>query len=194
MDEKATFVEPQARIQTLETLLSQSRAREEALTTQAFKDREQIALLQTRNTESSNAAADAQRKLAIIRVELESRRTEVERLGAANADLHRELESVADAASAAVDSCEGTAAPARAGCADPHARTGRRRLRGTSDLRRRLANDVSRTAATYRLPTSTTPRWRDLASGRWTTAFREGFHPASRVRACRCPGCARACR
>ncbi len=103
MDEKATFVEPQARIQTLETLLSQSRAREEALTTQAFKDREQIALLQTRNTESSNAAAEAQRKLAIIRVELESRRTEVERLGAANADLHRELESIADAASAAVD-------------------------------------------------------------------------------------------
>ncbi len=103
MDEKATFVEPQARIQTLETLLSQSRAREEALTTQAFKDREQIALLQTRNTESSNAAAEAQRKLAIIRVELESRRTEVERLGAANADLHRELESVADAATAAVD-------------------------------------------------------------------------------------------
>ncbi|HUL84506.1 MAG TPA: hypothetical protein VLX89_03190 [Actinomycetota bacterium] len=103
MDEKATFVEPQARIQTLETLLSQSRAREEVLTTQAFKDREQIALLQTRNTESSNAAAEAQRKLAIIRVELESRRTEVERLGAANADLHRELESVADAAVAAVD-------------------------------------------------------------------------------------------
>ena len=30
-------------------------------------------------------------------------RTEVERLGAANADLHRELESVADAATAAVE-------------------------------------------------------------------------------------------
>ena len=102
MDEKATFVDPQTRIRTLETLLGQSRAREEALTTQAFKDREritqlqaEIGQLQTRITESAAAVGEAERKLAIIRVELESRRTEVERLGAANTDLHRELESVA---------------------------------------------------------------------------------------------------
>jgi chromosome segregation ATPase len=110
MDEKATFVDPQTRIRTLETLLGQSRAREEALTTQAFKDREritqlqaEIGQLQTRITESAAAVGEAERKLAIIRVELESRRTEVERLGAANTDLHRELESVATAATSAVD-------------------------------------------------------------------------------------------
>jgi chromosome segregation ATPase len=110
MDEKATFVEPQARIQTLETLLGQSRAREEVLTTQAFKDRDligqlrtQIGQLQARNEESAAAVAEAERKLAIVRVELESRRTEVERLGASITELHRELESVATAATAAVD-------------------------------------------------------------------------------------------
>jgi hypothetical protein len=101
MDEQAT-PDTQARVQTLETLLTQSRAREEALTTRALKDKSTIADLEARRAAAETAAADAERRLSIIRVEVDAKRVEVERLGAANDALQRDLGTLAEQATAAV--------------------------------------------------------------------------------------------
>jgi hypothetical protein len=124
MDDTDTPLGAATRIEALEALLAQSREREEALTSQSFKDQATIVRFGTKNAElaslaagaaaaevarreAEGAAADAERRLTIAKAELETRLAEIEQLRGRCAELRSDMESLAgEAAVAAVARAE----------------------------------------------------------------------------------------
>jgi hypothetical protein len=106
------------RIVTLETLLTQSRAREDALTTQGFKDQATIARYGTKNAElaviaagaatneaarreAESAAAEAERRSRLAHEELETRQVELAQLRERCLELKKDLDTLAGQAAVA---------------------------------------------------------------------------------------------
>ncbi len=106
------------RIVTLETLLTQSRAREDALTTQGFKDQATIARFGAKNAElaviaagaatneasrreAESAAAEAERRTKLAHDELETRLVEMAQLRERCLELQKDLDTLAGQAAAA---------------------------------------------------------------------------------------------
>ena len=96
MDEK------EERIQTLQTLLTQAREREEAFTTRSFKDQTTIADLQSRPAQVDGRLTEAHRELTLLRAQLDASVLESDQMRAASIEMRADLESLAGEASAAV--------------------------------------------------------------------------------------------
>src|SRR4029077_10940773 len=109
---------PQDRHVPPETLLAQSRAREDALTTQSFKDQATIARFGTKNAElatiaagaatneaarreAESAAAEAERRARLAEEGLETRRVELAQLRERCLELKKDLDTVAGQAAVA---------------------------------------------------------------------------------------------
>jgi hypothetical protein len=118
LPEAAEFRLAKERIVTLETLLTQSRAREDALTTQGFKDQATIARFGAKNAElaaiaagaatneaarreAESAAAEAERRTKLAHDELETRLVEMAQLRERCLELQKDLDTLAGQAAAA---------------------------------------------------------------------------------------------
>lgn len=94
--------ENEQRIQTLQTLLAQAREREEAFTTQSFKDQATIGDLQRRLAQVDARLTEAHRDLTRLGAELDARTLESDRLRTASAEIRADLDALAGQAAAAL--------------------------------------------------------------------------------------------
>ena len=118
LPEATEFRLAKERIVTLETLLAQSRAREDALTTQGFKDQATIARFGTKNAElaaiaagaatneaarreAESVAAEAERRTKLALDELETRQVELAQLRERCLELQKDLDTLAGQAAIA---------------------------------------------------------------------------------------------
>lgn len=118
LPEATEFRLAKERIVTLETLLTQSRAREDALTTQGFKDQATIARFGAKNAElaviaagattneaarreAESATAEAERRTKLAHDELETRLVEMAQLRERCLELQKDLDTLAGQAAAA---------------------------------------------------------------------------------------------